>query len=106
MKFQDDKTDIPNIYAFNKKEYNVAQNILTFLVNDSLIEKHKDDLSVYENKKLNYKNKTMGITDFKDNIKAEIFSLYNHRGLFLEELLNNACTLNQVRDKDYGGIDI
>ena len=24
----------------------------------------------------------------------------------LEELLNNACTLNQVRDKDYGGIDI
>jgi len=106
VKYMDDKTDIPLIYTFNKKEMNVAHNILTFLVNDGLIEKFKDNISEFDRMKLDYKQKTYGVSNYNANIKSEIISLYNHKGLFLEELLNNACSLNQAKYKDYGGINI
>lgn len=97
VKYIDEKTDVPTLYAFNKKDKDVAHTILTFLVNDGLINKYKDDLSEYDKRKLSYNQKNMGYTNFNANIKSEIISLYDYNGMFLEELLNNACSLNQVK---------
>lgn len=97
VKYIDEKTDVPTLYAFNKKDKDVAHTILTFLVNDGLIDKYKDDLSEYDKRKLSYNQKNMGYTNFNANIKSEIISLYDYNGMFLEELLNNACSLNQVK---------
>ena len=38
-------------------------------------------------------------------IKSNIISLYN-KNISLKDLLNNACTLNSIVYKDYGGIRI
>ena len=100
LKHQDDKTDMPLLYVFNKKDIDVAHHIMTFLINDTLIEKYKDDLSEYENRKLDYNKKSLAITNFKDNIRSEIISLYNYKGLFLEELLNNSFSLKQLSDNN------
>lgn len=97
VKYIDEKTNVPALYAFNKKDKDVAHTILTFLVNDGLIDKYKDDLSEYDKRKLSYNQKNMGYTNFNANIKSEIISLYDYNGMFLEELLNNACSLNQVK---------
>lgn len=97
VKYIDEKTDVPTLCAFNKNDKDVAHTILTFLVNDGLIDKYKDDLSEYEKRKLSYNQKNMGYTNFNANIKSEIISLYDYNGIFLEELLNNACSLNQVK---------
>lgn len=97
VKYIDEKSDVPTLYAFNKKDKDVAHTILTFLVNDGLIDKYKDDLSEYDKRKLSYNQKNMGYTNFNANIKSEIISLYDYNGMFLEELLNNACSLNQVK---------
>lgn len=97
VKYIDEKADVPTLYAFNKKDKDVAHTILTFLVNDGLIDKYKDDLSEYDKRKLSYNQKNMGYTNFNANIKSEIISLYDYNGMFLEELLNNACSLNQVK---------
>ena len=98
VKYMDEKTDVPLLYAFNKKDINVAHNVLTFLVNDGLIQKYKDNLSEYDRMKLDYNQKNYGVTNYNANIKSEIISLYNYKGLFLEELLNNACSLNQINN--------
>ena len=98
VKYEDERTDIPLLYTFNKKELDVAHNILTFLVNDGLINKYKDDLSEYEKRKLDYKSKTFSITNFQANINCKIIYLYNKKGLFFEELLDNACSLNQLEN--------
>ena len=82
----------------NKKQMNVASNVLTFLVNDGLIEKYKDNISEYERMKLDYDRKTLSASNYTADIKCDIISLYNHKGLFLEELLNNACSLNQINN--------
>lgn len=97
VKYIDEKSDVPTLYAFNKKDKDVAHTILTFLVNDGLIDKYKDDLSEYDKRKLSYNQRNMGYTNFNANIKSEIISLYDYNGMFLEELLNNACSLNQVK---------
>lgn len=96
VKYQDETTDIPLLYTFNKKQMNVASNVLTFLVNDGLIQKYKDNISEYERMKLDYDRKTLSASNYTADIKCDIVSLYNHKGLFLEELLNNACSLNQI----------
>ena len=106
VKYMDEKTDVPLLYAFNKKDINVAHNVLTFLVNDGLIQKYKDNLSEYDRMKLDYNQKNYGVTNYNANIKSEIISLYNYKGLFLEELLNNACSLNQINNNENLNINL
>lgn len=97
VKYLDEKTDIPTLYTFNKKDKDVAQAILTFLVNDRLIDKYKDDLTEYNKRKLNYNQKNINYTNSSENIKCEIISLYDYNGMFIEELLNNTCSFNQIK---------
>ena len=105
VKFFNEKLDaFPTIYMLNKDELNKAHNIMSYLVNDELITQNKDDLSIYEKNKLDFNNKNIDSYSYA-GVKCNIVSLYNG-GLFLEELLNNACSLKDINKKDMGGIDI
>ncbi len=94
---------MPSLYIFNKKEEKKAMSTLSYLMNESLINKYEDNLDLYEQKKFDVKHPTTLKHNSKD-INCEIVSLYNG-GLFLEELLNNATTLYEVKHKSLGGID-
>lgn len=92
-----DFNEFPILYTFNNKEVKNAKSIQKFLVNDYLISKYQNDLDYYENIKndIDYHNL---------EFKSEVIDLYNG-GLFLEELLNNSCSLNQIK-KNKGDINI
>lgn len=94
--------ETPIIYLLNKNQSSLANSILTYHINDDLIDRYQDDLSTYEKIK-----DSKDINSFpQENKKSEIISLYNG-GLFLEELLNNACSLKQLNNKNFGeSIDI
>lgn len=98
VKYIDENLDTPQLYSFNKNDINIATTILTFLVNDGLIKNYQDDLSEYEKRKLDYNQKNMEHININSNIKSEVISLYNYKGMFLEELLSNACSLNQLQN--------
>lgn len=95
--------DFPSLYTFSNKNKKQAQAYMKYLINDALINKYQDNISEYDRLRVDY-NKS--IESFSDSyIKCEIISLYKG-GLFLEELLNNACSYKQIKNKDVGGIDI
>ena len=105
VKFFNEKLDdFPTIYMLNKNDLDTARNIMAYIVNDELITQNKDDLSIYEKNKLDFNNKNIDSYSYA-GVKCNIISLYNG-GLFLEELLNNACSLKDINKKDMGGIDI
>lgn len=83
----------PIIYGVDKNKKELANTIMSFLVNDSLIHKYQDDLSIYDKLKLDKNHNGKFI---HENIRSETISLYKG-GLFLEELLNNAVSYNQVK---------
>lgn len=95
---------MPSIYVFNKNEEKQARSTLAYLVNDSLIKKYEDNLEQYDKNKLDI-NKNNVLSHSSKDINCEIVSLYNG-GLFLEELLNNATTLYELKHKNFGGIDL
>ncbi len=103
VKFFNEKIDdFPTIYMLNKNDLDKARNIMTYIVNDELITQNKNDLSIYEKNKLNFNN---NIDSYSyAGVKCNIISLYNG-GMFLEELLNNACTLKDI-NKDKNNIQI
>ena len=95
--------DFPSLYTFSNKNKKQAQAYMKYLINDALINKYQDNISEYDRLRVDY-NKI--IESFSDSyIKCEIISLYKG-GLFLEELLNNACSYKQIKNKDVGGINI
>lgn len=94
---------MPSLYVFNKKEEKQAMSTLSYLMNESLIKKYENDLDMYKENKFDVKHPKVLNHSSKD-INCSIISLYNG-GLFLEELLNNASTLYDVKHKDIGGID-
>lgn len=95
--------DFPSLYTFSNKNKKQAQAYMKYLINDALINKCQDNISEYDRLRVDY-NKS--IESFSDSyIKCEIISLYKG-GLFLEELLNNACSYKQIKNKDVGGINI
>ena len=95
--------DFPSLYTFSNKNKKQAQAYMKYLINDALINKYQDDISEYDRLRIDY-NKS--IESFSDSyIKCEIIPLYKG-GLFLEELLNNACSYKQIKNKDVGGIGI
>lgn len=101
LKFDND-IDNPVFFIFHKNDLKKAHSILRYLVNDSLINKYQDNLQEYDRLKL------VNDIDYKTypdlGIKGEIMSLYNG-GLFLEELLNNVCSLKQLKN-NINGINI
>lgn len=103
LKTINNQDDFPSLYTFSNKNKKQAQAYMKYLINDALINKYQDDISEYDRLRVDY-NKS--IESFSDSyIKCEIISLYKG-GLFLEELLNNACSYKQIKNKDVGGIDI
>lgn len=103
LKTINNQDDFPSLYTFSNKNKKQAQAYMKYLINDALINKYQDDISEYDRLRIDY-NKS--IESFSDSyIKCEIISLYKG-GLFLEELLNNACSYKQIKNKDVGGIDI
>jgi len=105
VKYQDNSKIFPSVYTFNKNEEHLAKSTLSYLVNDSLIKKYEDNLEMYDKQKLDVLNPSLLNYKSKD-INCEIISLYNG-GLFLEELLNNATSYYDIKNKkDMGGIDI
>lgn len=105
LKYKDDKTDFPMLYSFHKKEMKYAQSVLKFLVNDALIDKYQDNLSEYEMLRIRDDEPVIDSTYSKLGIDCKIVSLYNG-GLFLEELLNNSCSLNQLQIQNSRRYDI
>lgn len=106
LKYMDDKTDFPVFYSFHKKEMKYAQGVMRFLVNDTLIDKYKDNLSEYERLKMREDTTVLDTFYPHENIKCRIVSLYKG-GLFLEELLNNSGSLNQLKEENYTrGFDV
>ena len=103
LKTINNQDDFPSLYTFSNKNKKQAQAYMKYLINDALINKYQDDISEYDRLRIDY-NKS--IESFSDSyIKCEIIPLYKG-GLFLEELLNNACSYKQIKNKDVGGIDI
>lgn len=105
LKYMDDKSDFPTLYSFHKKDMKNAQSVLRFLVNDALIDKYQDNLSEYERLKIKDDRTILDSTYPKSGINCKIVSLYNG-GLFLEELLNNSCSLNQLQKDNSRRYDI
>ncbi len=105
LKYKDDKSDFPNLYSFNKNEMKYAQSVMRFLVNDALIDKYKDNLSEYDRLKMRDDATILDSIYPKLNINCKLISLYNG-GLFLEELLNNSCSLNQLQKENSRRYDI
>ena len=96
LKSINSQDDFPSLYTFSNKNKKQAQAYMKYLINDALINKYQDDISEYDRLRVDY-NKS--IESFSDSyIKCEIISLYKG-GLFLEELLNNACSYKQIKNK-------
>lgn len=70
-----DNSNVPIIYVFHKKEKILAKSFMTYLINDSLINKYQDNIKEYD--KLNLKKDVTTIYD-NCNIKSEIISLYDN----------------------------
>lgn len=103
LKSINSQDDFPSLYTFSNKNKKQAQAYMKYLINDALINKYQNDISEYDRLRVDY-NKS--IESFSDSyIKCEIISLYKGC-LFLEELLNNACSYKQIKNKDVGGINI
>ena len=93
LKYKDGNNDIPSIYNFNKNEEKLVKGFMQFLINDSLIKLYENNLNKYDEEKVGVEELSNNYE--KHNIKSEIISLYNG-GLFLEELLNNTCSLKDL----------
>lgn len=100
LKYIDDNNEFPHLYSFDKKDIKKARALMVFLINDTLIDRYKDNLEEYDRLKIDNEIGKRLLTHYmpKENINAEIISLYN-KGIFLEELLNNNCSLYQLRHK-------
>lgn len=92
----------PIFYALDKNKEKLACSIKNYLTNDSLIQMYENDLSTYERLRVDLKDKY----NFQHKgIHGEIISLYNG-GMFLEELLNNSLSLQQLRERKVEVIDL
>ena len=96
LKSVSSQDDFPSLYTFSNKNKQQAQAYMKYLINDALINKYQDNISEYDRLRVDY-NKSIEL--FSDSyIKCEIISL-NKDSLFLEELLTNACSYKQIKNK-------
>lgn len=100
LKYMDNNTDFPLLYSFDNKDIKKARALMTFLVNDSLINKYQDNLEEYDRLRIDYDHSKQLLGRYmpKENINTEIVNLYNG-GMFLEELLNNHFSLRQLQEE-------
>lgn len=91
--------DRPNIYIFNRFQEKKAKSTLAYLMNESLIKKYENNLEIYKEKKFDVVDPKILSHNSKD-INIEIISLYRG-GLFLEELLDNYISLQQLKFSNY-----
>lgn len=100
LKYMDANTDFPLLYSFDNKDIKKARALMTFLVNDALINKYQDNLEEYDRLRIDYDHSKQLLGRYmpKDDINAEIVNLYNG-GMFLEELLNNHFSLRQLQEE-------
>ena len=92
--------EYPIIYQFNKDELNKAKIYMAFLINDFLINKLSEENRIDEYEKLKLNLSTFKKMSYLyDTNKFEINTLYD-KGIFLETLLNNDCSLNQLNTKE------
>lgn len=96
----DANTDFPLLYSFDNKNIKKARALMTFLVNDSLINKYQDNLEEYDRLRIDYDHSKQLLGRYmpKENINTEIVNLYNG-GMFLEELLNNHFSMKQLQEE-------
>ena len=95
------KDPYPYIYQFDKNKINLANSYMAYLINDSLITTLSDDgkLNEYDDKKVDLNNFDRLSYNY-NNSSFEITSLYNG-GTFIEELLNNSFSYNQLRNSSF-----
>lgn len=100
LKYMDNNTDFPLLYSFDNKDIKKARALMTFLVNDSLINKYQDNLEEYDRLRIDYDHSKQLLGRYmpKENINTEIVNLYNG-GMFLEELLNNHFSMRQLQEE-------
>lgn len=100
LKYMDNNTDFPLLYSFDNKDIKKARALMTFLVNDSLINKYQDNLEEYDRLRIDYDHSKQLLGRYmpKENINTEIVNLYNG-GMFLEELLNNHFSMKQLQEE-------
>lgn len=100
LKYMDNNTDFPLLYSFDNKDIKKARALMTFLVNDSLINKYQDNLEEYDRLRIDYDHSKQLLGRYmpQENINTEIVNLYNG-GMFLEELLNNHFSLRQLQEE-------
>ena len=104
--YNKDIDEYPTIYQFNKDEIKKAKTYMAFLINDSLINmlNNNNRLNEYEDRKLDL-NSFEKMSYSYNNSNFEMNTLYNG-GLFLEELLNNTCSLKQLKDSYNNNLNI
>ena len=100
LKYMDTNTDFPLLYSFDNKDIKKARALMTFLVNDALINKYQDNLEEYDRLRIDYDHSKQLFSRYmpKENINTEIVNLYNG-GMFLEELLNNHFSMKQLQEE-------
>ena len=100
VKYIDDNNEFPLFYSFKKKDIKKARALMVFLINDTLINRYKDNLEKYEQLKVDNKIGKILLSSYmpKEKIDAKIIDLNNGNN-FLEELLNNSCSLYQLKHK-------
>lgn len=99
--FNYNKDPYPYIYQFDKNKINLANSYMAYLINDSLISALSDEGKLYE-----YDEKKVDLNNFDklsyvyNNGSFELISLYNG-GTFIEELLNNFLSYNQLKNSNF-----
>lgn len=99
--FNYNKDPYPYIYQFDKNKINLANSYMAYLINDSLISSLSDEekLDEYDNKKVDLNNFDK-MSYVYNNSSFELTSLYNG-GTFIEELLNNSLSYNQLKNSNF-----
>lgn len=99
LKYSDNKDDFPQFFCFHKNDFQKAQALMKYLVNESLLERLQDNLEDYDRLKIIGDRNIMSISYSRFGIRSDIISLYD-KDISLNELLNCNCTLN------HGGMKI
>ncbi|MBE6152751.1 MAG: hypothetical protein E7166_00795 [Firmicutes bacterium] len=94
--FNNEYDKVPAIYLFHNNQKNRASGLMAYFINDSLITTLNN-----ENKLEEYEKNKKDIFHFKDvsySYGCQNFNMYNG-GLFLEELLNNSVSYNELKEE-------
>lgn len=105
VKHIDEDKTYPLVYFFNKNNKRDAESIAKFLINESLISKFKDRLKEYDRFRVEDRSDIYNPIYQKMGIYSKVISLYSG-GLFMEELLTNSLSLNQLKKNNFRGLDL